>query len=154
MNFTFTKYLIEDHYRAGYGRLEKCGMYTVYNGDEKVGAFFYSDEVSWFAFDEEDLRIDYIKKLFRKTRYQIVDQKTNSVIGGYDKVVRFFKIISHGQLHLSEEVFQAYQVETEVKAPFFDKSDISHFKIEVGNSKQQVIYTFHIQPHINLAHTI
>lgn len=153
MNFTFTKYLINGHYRAGYGRLEKCSMYTVYNGEEKIGAFFYSDEVSWFAFDEEDLRIDYIKKLFRKTRYQIVDQKTNSVIGGYDNVRHIYSFNSHGKLYLSEEIFLSYKLDTRVKTGFFSKSDESHFKIKVGNLKQQVTYSFYMQP-TSMWHTL
>lgn len=52
---------------VGYGWLNRCSMYIVSQEDKKFGQFFYSEEVAYYAFGDEDVRIDYVRRFFRQT---------------------------------------------------------------------------------------
>lgn len=121
---------------AGYGRLECCSMFIVSDNERKIGQFFYSDEVSFFAFGEEDVRIDYTKKLFRQTLYPIIDQKTNQPFGGYDRRTHTGSWTPLGKLFLGDRTYGCEKLKSEVG----DFDERLHISIRVSNYWEAVNY--------------
>jgi hypothetical protein len=141
MNFTFRKEKEEDRYMRSYGLLDYCWMYTITDKDRKIGRFFKSNFVSFFAFEEEDIRIDSVYKFLKKTQYPIIDQKTNNIIGGYDRELHFDNRTPYGKLFLGDNTYQCANLKPDVKHMFLRKDTWGHFKIRVGNGSEAVSYT-------------
>ena len=59
-------------------------MYKLYDKDDLVGQFFYHKAVSFFAFNNKDIRIENVeKRKFWTPIYKLIDQKSNTEIGEY-----------------------------------------------------------------------
>jgi hypothetical protein len=139
MHFTIKKELVENRYMPGYGRLEFCSMFTVTEAEKNVGRFFYSDEVSFLAFGERDIRINYVRKLLRQTLYPIVDQKDGQAIGGYDRRDYTGPSTPFGKLFLGDSMYL-----TQKTAHTYPKNDKQqHITIWVGNIVEAA--TYHIR---------
>lgn len=145
MNFTFKKELVENRYMPGYGRLDWCSMFTISTEEKRIGRFFNSDEVSFLAFEEQDIRIDYIRKLFRHPQYFIVDQKNNQAIGGYERENYINDRTPYGRLFLGDKTFQCEKLNPDVNRRVFKKETWGHFKIRVGNDTEAVTYIIKIE---------
>lgn len=144
MNFTFRREKEESRYMRSYGLLDFCWMYTITDKDRKIGRFFSSDLVSFFAFEEEDIRVDYIYKFLKNTQYPIIDQKTNKIIGGYDRGRRYDNRTPYGKLFLGDNTYQCESLKPDVKRRTFRKETWGHFKIRIGKGSEAVSYTFKI----------
>lgn len=141
MNFIFKKEIVENRYVSGYGRLELCSMFTITDNGNEVGRFFHSDEVASFAFGEEDIRINYKRRLLRHTKYPIINQKNNQAIGGYDRREYRGGSTPYGKLFLGDNTFSCKTLENAA----YEKDKRLHIRVWVGNYQEAVIYNLKVQ---------
>ncbi|WP_276481863.1 hypothetical protein [Paraflavitalea pollutisoli] len=141
MQYQLRKEILEPHYMAGYGRLEYCAMYKVWQEEKKIGQFFISDEVAFYAYDDEDVRIDYVRRAFRRTLYPIIDQKTQQPFGGYDRQHYSSSWTPYGKLFLGDAV---YRTKKAGSCKLGSRPQIDNLDVWMGNLEQSVHFDVRI----------
>ncbi len=145
MQFTFTREIIPEFTHTDYGYLGTCSMFTISNEQGLVGKFFHSRKVAFVAFADHDIRIDYIHRLFRRSLYPIIDQKTGQQIGNYELPGQTGIFAGHAKLFLRSRMYKCKMLPPAVKRKVFRKDTWGYYTIEVSNYPEVVTYDFRIE---------
>lgn len=149
MQFTFTKEIIPNFTHTDYGDLGTCSIFTISSEQGSVGKFFHSRRVAFFAFADYDIRIDYIHRFFRRSRYPIIDQKIGREIGHYDKESFRGFFSKYGKLFLRDRMYSCEKLQPPVKRNIFRKSTWGFYILQISHYPDIVTYHFSIE---NLTH--
>jgi len=125
-----------------YGLLEDCRFYKIFEEGNLIGQFFYSDSVAFFAYDNNDFRIDMQQSSFKKAIYKIIDQKIPIEIGRYEITTSSNKSNYRARLFLDDRVFECQNLKPDVKHNISHKNTWGHYKIAVWNKNEDVTFNF------------
>lgn len=140
MKYHFSKEIISHYNPDGYGYLRDSRLYKVFDNGTIVGQCFCTDEVAFFAYDNEDMRIDIKKRFFKTDIYTIINQKNSSQIGSFDfPEVRSSKQ-HQGRMILDDCIYLCKELLPDTKFKLFDKETWWHYKIGFGNNDIEVIF--------------
>jgi len=145
VQFTFTNEIIPDFIHTNYGDLGTCSMFTIFNEQGLIGKFFLSRKVAFFAFADHDIRIDYIHRLFRRSLYPIIDQKTGQQLGNYELPGQTGLFADHAKLFLGDRMYHLNILPPPVRRRVFKKDTWGYYTIEISNYPEVVTYNFRIK---------
>ena len=63
---------------------KNCKQYDLTKDGKRVGTFLAGDKFSFIEFSDRIIRIDRVKKLFKKDVYSIVDHKNEHFLGSFN----------------------------------------------------------------------
>jgi hypothetical protein len=135
MLFTFSKEIKQFVQVEGYGVLAQCRFYQVFSDGRKIGQYFGHHDVSFFAFEGYDIRIEHDGFMDKNPKTRFVNQVTGEVIGKYGRWTAHRKRFTDvfGWLWLGEMVYEAIEVAPDQKG---------RFQVQVGRPDEQVVFMF------------
>lgn len=143
MKFTFTKEVPKKYHIHGHGYLRKCKIYKIYSGENLIGQFFYHHNLCFFSFGDQSYRIDIERHFFKRSKYDLIDEKTQAKIGEY----KFSGVAMYvGLLTINgQNIFVCNKVKPNVRYSMFDSKTWGHYKMQVTNKINAVEYNFRVR---------
>ena len=146
MLYRFSKRVIVDSYNNGFINTGKHQLFSVYDGENLVGEFYYNANQSFFYYGDTRIKIGKVgKKLFKDM--SIIDDYTDTVIGKYASAGSWIKgfrekILLYGIAY----IFQ--RIKPPVKFSYFKRDTWHYYRYKVGKEIEEMIYTFKLDiPH-------
>ena len=162
MKFKLTKELIDEYpddkpYR-------QLRLYKVFRDEGQiVGQFFYYTDEQYFIFDDTQISIEVILKLFKKTKYNLLDKKKQIQIGDYEifggfGINRFWQDVPStptGLINIGYKKYNFRRIPAEVENSFFKKATWGYCKFRLYETKGNEFYEYSLKmdiPVLSKAH--
>jgi hypothetical protein len=152
LNFKFSKELV-DYDFSGNPRLQ-LRLYKVYNeADNIVGSFHYYPKEQFFKFGEREISISVISKLFKKSKYLMLDKGNQEqageyeVFGGYG-INRFYQDVPSsptGIVKIADKHFNFRRIPAEVEYSVLKKATWGYFKFKIYSVKGNEFYEYSLK---------
>lgn len=142
MKLKFTKEILETYYFERHGYLAKCKLYKVFDNDIQTGLFLYNRTFCYFSFAERQYRVLIERHYFKKSKYYLIDEKTNVKVGEY-KLSNWLR--DTGWLIMDDQrTFVCDKLQPEVRRSIFKRSTWGYYKINLSDRVSSVMFRFKI----------
>lgn len=140
-SYTLKKEIARTYYLEDYGQLNYAAMYQVYDKDELTGQFFSHTNVCFFAYDNEDYRIDIRRRLIKEDAYTIVNQATGNKEGSF--LMKSWRSNGEaiGQLFFQNQLYHCRQLFPDNSSIFWGSSSSDQFTIEITGPDTLITYS-------------
>jgi hypothetical protein len=141
MRFHFSKEMVKYYNLENYGYLSYSRLYKVFDRDLLVGQCFCNDKVAFFAYNDEDIRIDIKKRFFKTDIYAVINQKNSSIIGHFDFPEVRNSRLSIGKMTIDNSIYSCKELPSDIKFKLLDRKTWWHYKIGFGNDETYLTFS-------------
>ena len=152
MNYKFSKELIDEYpddkpYR-------QLRLYKIYDNKEQIlGQLFYYRDEQYFVFGDTKISIEIVSKLFKNTKYYLVDDNKKIQIGEYDifggcGINRFWQDVPStptATINLGDKKFYFRRIPAEVEYSFFKQETWGYYKFRLYATKGNEFFEYSLK---------
>ncbi len=148
MTFTFSKEIAEKYLLKGHGYVNNARIYKVFDQKNQLGEFLQLNDTCFFNFADFSVRIHNQSNNLIKSKYILIDEQKQVQIGEYS----ISGVVGqYGKLILNKDIYYCEKLKPEVNYSLFNKKTWGHYKIQVSEGTNAVVYQFKInEPFISV----
>ncbi len=152
MNYKFSKELIDEY--PGDKPYRQLRLYKILDNKKQiVGQFYYYADEQYFLFGDKQISIEVISKLFKKTRYNLVNQSKQIQIGNYEifggfGIARFWEDVPStptGTINVDNKKYNFRRIPADIEYSFFKKATWGYFKFRLYATKGNEFYEYSLK---------
>jgi len=152
MIFTFSKEIVEKYLLKGNGYFNNARLYKVFDDKNQIGEFLQLKDICFFNFADFSIRIQKESNNLIKSKYILLDEQSQTKIGEYS--ISGW-VGQYGKLILDKDVYYCEKLKPEIRYSLFNKKTWGHYKIQISNGTNIVIYQFKVnEPFISFPNNI
>lgn len=128
--YAFTKELIDGYWLRQYNFFDATG--------ELAGQFNYDGERQYLQYDDTEIEVEVISKLFKKTRYLLVDSRSKTTVGEYQLlgtgISLFWQDVPsspNGTITLNDAVYNFRSLSTGIMPSLLQPESWGHYKFRL-----------------------
>ena len=141
MTFTFSKEIVEKYLLKGYGYFNKARLYKVFEQENMLGEFLQLNETCFLNFAGFAGHIENESNNLIKSRFQLIDEQSQAKIGEYS--ISGW-VGQYGKLVLNKSIYYCEYLKPDISYSVFNKKTWGHYKIQVSDGTNIVVYQFKI----------